>query len=1169
MTSPYVAHRTFTLLKATCARASHRFAAPFRVALNRMLFSVMLLWWLAVPLCAQQPKRPDTRTLPTDAAMGFEIGGDEKHVYEVALPAAELLQIHVAQTDIDILLTLLDAGDRTVAQMRVPHRFRSEEILTFVASASGSYRLEVTALDAKAAPGKYTIRRESPRAATARDRRRVEVERIFFEALTARATAGQVPLAITKFTESSAGWQELADDSMMDLTKRLVTEAKAFAAFTAGKAAVAKEPREALKRFEEARDLYHEIGDADKEGASILGMYRPSVNLHEDKAAAEFLKQALPFYTKPEGKPVRAEMLLELGKYYLFKVGDYNAALEYFKLSYPIYIDINLLREGAIVADTIGALYQALGYSEEAYHYLHEGLKLRAHLGEKCDELEMLSNLGYAALSLGLKAEALRLLRDEAPPLYNTGDSCGAMKPSALNNLGKTYYDLGEFEKARASYLEALKFSDNGGFKAIVHNNLGTVHYAMGEYAKSLESYEQALALYQDDIKAQATTQSNIGVVYAAQGEYQLAIIKFKDALKLRQQAADKNGEAITLTHLSEVYLKSGELRAAEERMNQALMLFGSVNDPSGEAVAFANAMNVWRALGRKQLAIFYGKLSVNRLQALRGAARGIEGELQQNYLRMVKASYQHLAELLIEEGLFEQAIQILSLYQDQQFFDFNFAPDIVARRAYLSARETTLAARYETLSEQLRRLELQSAELKRHLNNRQAGAQETENPKELQAEVAAASEAFVELLKNSAAELARPAGDEDKSTPVDDINRLREALKNLGAVPGQKAVALFTLVGDAKFYVLLLTPRGVQAFSHPTTADVMNNQVRELLTVLSCPNLDPFPESSALYNIIFKSISTEDKRITLAAEVEKYRPDLLLWSLSEPLDSVPMAALYDAAHKQFLIEKYQHAVFTRVQPDRISREPKSWRTGIGLGTSKAYTGYTALPGVKKSLSVIFNDETTGHKGIIDGPALMDDNFKQSTLENLGGKWPLVHIASHFAYYPGNAEDSALLLGDGQKFSFSEMQQHKTLFAEVELLMLSACKTSVSQANIYGKKIDGFAELAQRLGANSVIATLWNISDDATAEQEIGFYRLYRDHQNWAKSEVLRQSQLELLRGRVTRPASAATSSASREESESCAAAAGKPRKRYTPNPKAPLAHPYYWSPFVLYGGSR
>jgi CHAT domain-containing protein/tetratricopeptide (TPR) repeat protein len=1157
------------------ARASRRFATTRRRSMRRMILSAVVLLSLAASLRAQAPTQPDTKSLPTDHPIEVNIGGDEKHPYEFALNSDEFFQVHVAQIDVDILLRLLDGGSREVARMHSQRKYQSEETLTFVASMSGRYRLEVTALDAKAASGKYTIRREASRTATAQDRRRVEVERIFVEGMTAWAIDGQEETALRKFTDALAGWRELADGSMTDLTKRLVVTAQAYLAVMAGKSLLAMTPeinsRKALKKFEEARGLYHEIGEPRKEAAAILGMSQAAKNLKEEKIEIDLLEQALPLYSKPEDRSVKTDILLEIVRYYQ-RMGDDNSALEHLLPVQQIYGDLGQQRDAAIIASTIGAIYYKSGNHEQAYEFLNKALLLRKSLGDKCSELELLTNLGAVSLALGRRAEALGFLRDEAPPLYNGQGGCAANKPSAVNNLGKAYYDLGEYEEARKAYDDALKASFDNGFQAIVYNNLGAVFYAIGEYRISLDKYQQALELYKGDTRNLATTQTNIGVVHAALGHDQVAIAKLKDALRLRQAVGDKNGEAITLSHLSEVYLKLGDKPTALELSSRALTLFGAVNDPSGEAVALANAMNVARSLGNKRLAIFYGKQSVNKFQELRGAARGIEGELQKNYLRTVKSSYQHLAELLVEEGLFEQSILVLNLYQDEQFFDFNLDIRAPVRQVYLSTSEGNVARRYEEESKRLRRLKLQIAELERQSSNQQPGDAKTANLRKLQAEFTSTGEAFATVLKNAANELMRPAGDGDKNSRVEDVTELREALGKLGTAPGQKAVMLYTLVGNESFYVLLMTPDGVKAFFHPIKADAMNEKVKEFLTVLSCPDFDPFQESAALYNIIFKSVSTEDTRTTLEAELERYKPDLLLWSLGDSLNSIPMAALYDAERKQFLVEKYQHAVFTRARADRISRQPNSWIKGIGLGTSKAYMDFPSLPGVKESLSVIFGDEAIGRKGILAGRALVDEQFTRAALENLNGQWPLVHIASHFAYSSRNSRDSALLLGDGSKFRLSDMQNQKNLFAGVEFLVLSACETSARQTNYYGKEIEGFAELSQRLGANSVIATLWKISKAEAPATEVAFYRLYHDHQDWAKSEVLRQLQLSLLNGKLTRDSSDLPSFASTDAKdnrrEGCMTP-GKPRKRFTPDPKAPLAHPYYWAPFVLYGGSR
>jgi CHAT domain-containing protein len=1135
-----------------------------------MLFSTVVTLWLAVvPFSAQTRTQADVKSLPTGEVVASKIGGETKHLYEIALSSGEFFQVRVAQHDVEVLLRLLDAGGKEMARMTLPRSYRSEETLTFVAPATGTYQLEISPLDARAALGEYTVRREDARTATSQDQRRVAVERVFAEGMIARVTAGQAETAIEKFTEARAGWQELADAAMADITALLLVQSKARATFIEGRNLLEQgsvaSTEQALIKFEAAGKLYREGGEIDNEGASLVGAALAASNLKKPRLVIEFLKQAAPLFAKLEQRDTKVDLLLQIVKSSI-SIRDDNTALEHLLLALPIYQELGLQREAAVTAMTIGAYYSKFGDNNRAYEYLSGVLPSRSILGDKCTEVELLANFGATTLALDRKAEAIKFLDEELSPALKNAGGCEDEKAAAFNNLGRAYFNLNDLHLAIDNYNQALTIVRDPNVKADTYLNLGAAYYAAGRYKEAIPFYRRASSLYK--VASEHVKDKWLALEFS-QGGSQLE--QLKTSLNFTRELGDKGGEAKTLSRLGEVYLKIGNKPAALTAVNQALKLYATLSDRSGEVIALGNAMKVWSALGDRRTAIFFGKHSLNKIQELRGAARGIEISLQQNYLRTFKSYYQQLAELLIQEGLFEQAAQVLNLYRDQQFFDLD--PNSDVEQVYLSTREDNFTRRYETESRKLRDLTEQVAELNRQLANHQDDAAGAGNLVGLQAQRKAASESFATVLNDAANAMRPPVAYEDKDRSIEDVTKLRKALGKLGENPREKAASLYTLTGDDNFYVLLLTPDRVEAFTRPVKAGVVDAKSEEFLAVLSCPDFDPFQSAAALYNIIFKSVSTTNNRTPLEEALEKYHPNLLLWSLDDPLDSVPMSALYDAGRKQFLVERYQHTVFTRARPERIAREPKPWIKGIGLGTSKEYTGYSPLPGVRESLSVIFDDEMKRRKGIIDGPALIDGQFKRSVLENLNGEWPLVYIASHFDPRPGDSAKSVLLLGDGDKFSLAQMQKRKTLFAGVELLTLSACKTSLQGSNAYGKEIDGFAELTQRLGAISVIAALWNVNDLAASGREIDFYQLYRDHQDWAKAELLRQSQLNLLRGHVTSvPGASSSANGEAQEEEGCSKPVKPnrlPRRRFTPDPKAPLAHPYYWAPFVLYGSPR
>jgi len=115
--------------------------------------------------------------------------------------------------------------------------------------------------------------------------------------------------------------------------------------------------------------------------------------------------------------------------------------------------------------------------------------------------------------------------------------------------------------------------------------------------------------------------------------------------------------------------------------------------------------------------------------------------------------------------------------------------------------------------------------------------------------------------------------------------------------------------------------------------------------------------------------------------------------------------------------------------------------------------------------------------------------------------------------------------------------------------------------------VEGFGALAQRLGARSVLASLWPVADASTPTLMREFYRLRHANPKLGKAAGLRQAQLELLRGRVT--ASTPPSKANRAKRAKVAGAANTDLPLFVADPKAPYAHPFYWAPFVVIGNPQ
>jgi len=244
---------------------------------------------------------------------------------------------------------------------------------------------------------------------------------------------------------------------------------------------------------------------------------------------------------------------------------------------------------------------------------------------------------------------------------------------------------------------------------------------------------------------------------------------------------------------------------------------------------------------------------------------------------------------------------------------------------------------------------------------------------------------------------------------------------------------------------------------------------------------------------------------------------------------------------------------------------------------------FSALPGIEAELREIFKTKD-GKTGMLQGEILSNEKFnRKNMLAALGQKRPLVHIASHFSFRSGDESRSFLLLGDGTAFTLADMKKQTEMFAEVELLTLSACSTAATQPDADGREIDGFAELAQRLGASAVLATLWQVSDVSTPWLMRDFYVNRQTGTGMTKSAALQKAQLALLSGTAKTAPLPPTEKSDGRNIKIVIIPKGDKRTvketrgdvvyldeadapPYKKDAEKPFAHPYYWSPFVLFG---
>jgi CHAT domain-containing protein len=162
-----------------------------------------------------------------------------------------------------------------------------------------------------------------------------------------------------------------------------------------------------------------------------------------------------------------------------------------------------------------------------------------------------------------------------------------------------------------------------------------------------------------------------------------------------------------------------------------------------------------------------------------------------------------------------------------------------------------------------------------------------------------------------------------------------------------------------------------------------------------------------------------------------------------------------------------------------------------------------------------------------------DVNYQTATSAELG-QYRFVHFATHGLLDTQDPELSGILLslvdreGKPQANGILRLGDVYNLRMPVEMVSLSACETALGKS-IRGEGLVGLTRGFMYAGAPRVMASLWKVEEEATAELMKTFYEGVLGRQQLRPAAALRQAQIEMWR---------------------------------RPNRRAP----YFWSAFVMQG---
>ena len=836
-----------------------------------------------------------------------------------------------------------------------------------------------------------------------------------------------------------------------------------------------------LGKFREAESLYRRVADGRER---LLGKEHPDtlaalaqlggvlINLRQGKEAETLYQRTLDTSTRVLGEE-HTETIRSLTGYglSLFLQGRYAEAEPVLRRA----MAANERVLGKEHPNTLSAVHSLAVLSINQGRYPEaETLFRRAFeasertLGaENPRTLAYLNSLANFSSAQGRLGEAEQLYRRAAEAQERTLGSEHPDTLVSLGNLATAYHGQGRYTEAEARYRQVLDASARVfgedhpntlswlGSSAGNYEKQGRIEEAANILQRALAAKERVLGVEHPDTLEAI---NDLAVLYSENGRLEEAEPLLKRALEAGTGTlgVDHPTTLKSMYRLGDLYRLTGRGEEAEPLLLRSA--FGVARIRKQGAPNYLNYpyLGLARLLANHHRnpdkAIFFYKQAINILQERRQTINVDDRTALRAFVGNHLAAYTELQRLLIARGRFGEAEQVGRMVKNDEFRFFS-------TRGATDLRGDSLA-----LNRQDREWQQQFAEW-------------SEPPARL----------AVELDTRRASQVA-PETSATRSTQLGDLER------SYAAAYDRYREIVGAWLRDARATGAGQTRAEARTLER-TSAERRRAEVAAIGPDVALVQIVAFEESLQIFLTtprLFKLVEVPVARADLFAAIFEARNEIDV-TRTQPLRAD------DEQHRAALRQKLGRLHDWLIAPIAADLARAGTRTlMLNLQGQIRYAPFAAL--------------WEGRDGILKGPPIaLDTAFNQQALEDaLANPTPVVHIASHFKVAPGDEAGSYLVLGDGARLSLAEVSRSPRLrFQGVELLTLSACETALG-GEASGMEIEGLGVLAQSKGAASVIASLWQVSDDSTPAFMQSFYAALVNR-GMTKAQAMQAAQVAMI----------------------------------------------------------
>lgn len=866
-----------------------------------------------------------------------------------------------------------------------------------------------------------------------------------------------------------------------------------------------------LRRYKEAQEvgavwirLAEEAGDPDELLDALAETARSFAPQDKKEEESQLLLRAAEL-AKTLGRTDRAPAFLMRRATLEAAMGRYASAADLLDRAEAIQ---RHERDGVLEA-RLQAARAGLMFSQhrwrEALAFCEKTLQLAEREGLKELERSTLVNLAQVHIRLHQYVEALGILHRSLELAANVRN-----RSIALASIGICHYELNQFDRAAEAFEEVLQLSRESGnrnFEAWALGELGLTVWKDERNAEAALSYlDQSVDLYlkTGDLVNALVFMENKAMVYRDLGRWQEALLLYREAeARTRRDLPGKEPPPHVYKSIGQCLAGLGRFAEAERTLREAIR----------RAEAAGDAKQVWQ--GNHELArVFAGTGRIGEADlAYRKALDTIESFREALQLEAFKTDF-----FTDKVQVYEEYVDFLMERRGEEGARLSFeVAERAAARSLLDALAESRASLHETLPGEV--LESEKS-LMDAISRLQGRIREGEASAEMQSELHTLQEKLEQLHlrvrreHRAFAELRypQPAG----------LAAVQRSLKT-------DELLLKYHVGETSSHLWLVDPKGIRSKRLPG-----RNELEPAVQRVLADLVTPGAHSPALNELAEVLLPEAELNASSARFLIIVPSGILFYFPFEILPAGPDGAPLVESHQTSYLPSAAFLAESRNEAPRSNRprllalgDPQyEGAAGVErIGTLVSAGKLGSIPHTRAEVAAVYSHFGRLSSTSLVGPHATEAALKAQSLE----LYSVLHLAVHGVIDSSMPSRSGLILGrgpDSEEDGILQVNEILRLPLNANLVTLSACQTALGRL-VTGEGMVGLSRAFLYAGADTIVASLWNVNDEASAEFMTAFYGLLRE--GHGKAEALRRAKVSLKR-------------------------------------EARYGHPYYWAPYVLIG---